>query len=213
MFSIVGGKGGAGKTTTALGLARALDGPVTVVDADTDMPDLHLLAGVDREPTLAAVADGADPAAVARPWPGERSVSVLSAPVGPDAARDVAPALSRLREADRPVLVDCPGGAGPDAATALRAADGAVLVSTRRPAALRDAAKTAEMARAVGTALVGAVLTRCRSVPDAAADLFGCPVLGTVPAVEPPVLPRSPVRRAYDRVAGSLVRRTACEDL
>ena len=213
MLAIAGGKGGAGKTTTALGLARALDGPVVVADADTDMPDLHLLSGVDRDPTLAAVADGADPTAVARPWPGSSSVSVLPAPTATDANRDVAPALVRLSDGDRPVLVDCPGGAGPDAATALRAADAAVVVSTRRPAALRDAAKTAAMSRAVGTDPVGAVLTRCRRAPDAAARLLGCPVFGTVPDVSPPVLAREPVREAYDRVAREAVKRSTCEEI
>lgn len=213
MLAIAGGKGGVGKTTTALGLARALDGRVAVADADTDMPDLHLLSGVDRDPTLAAVADGADPAAVARPWPGSPSVSVLPAPVGPDADRDVAPALSRLSDCDRPVLVDCPGGAGPDAATALRAADAAVVVSTCRPAALRDAAKTAEMTRAVGTDLVGAVLTRCQRAPDAAARLLGCPVLGTVPEAEPPILSRTAVRDAYARTVRETVNLPACEEI
>lgn len=213
MLAIAGGKGGAGKTTTALGLARALDGHVTVVDADTDMPDLHHLAGVDRDPTLAAVSDGADPAAVARPWPGAPSASILPAPAGVDADRDVAPALARLSEARGRVLVDCPGGAGPDAATALRAADATLLVSTRRPAALRDAAKTAEMARAVGADPVGAILTRSETAPDAAARLFGCPVLGTVPGVEPPVLPRASVRDAYARIVRGAVNCSACEEI
>ncbi|ESS06245.1 MAG: CobQ/CobB/MinD/ParA nucleotide binding domain protein, partial [uncultured archaeon A07HB70] len=40
MLAIAGGAGGAGKTTTALGLARALPGRVVVADADVDMPDL-----------------------------------------------------------------------------------------------------------------------------------------------------------------------------
>ena len=60
------------------------------------------------------------------------------------------------------------------------------------------------MARAVGTPVVGAVLTRTRVSPAAAADLFGCPVLGTVPDVDPPVLPREAVESAYDRVAAAL---------
>jgi septum site-determining protein MinD len=51
MLVIAGGKGGCGKTTTALGLAAVLaerGAPAVVADADRDMPDLHALAGVRR---------------------------------------------------------------------------------------------------------------------------------------------------------------------
>jgi septum site-determining protein MinD len=210
VLAIAGGKGGTGKTTTALGLARALDGRVAVADADVDMPDLHLLAGVDRPPTLGDVADGRAPSTVALPRPDD--VWVVPAPTDPD--RPVAPALSRLAAApafDR-VLVDCPGGAGPDAAAPVRAADGVVVVAAASPPALRDATKTAATARAVGTPVVGAVVTRAAS-PPAATDLFGCPVLGAVPDRRPPVLSRPPVRRAYERVAEALGPLRPCEEI
>lgn len=67
MLATVGGKGRAGKILTALGLARALDGLMTVADSDTSMPDLHLLLGAGHEPALGAVADGTDTSAVASP--------------------------------------------------------------------------------------------------------------------------------------------------
>ncbi|MFB6161566.1 MAG: CDP-4-keto-6-deoxy-D-glucose-3-dehydrase, partial [Haloferacaceae archaeon] len=110
MLAIAGGKGGAGKTTTALGLAAALDGPTLVADADLDMPDLHLLAGVDRDPTLAAVGDGREPTALAQPRPGTDDVSVLPAPRADEEAA-VAPALDRLARCPPTTLLDCPGGA------------------------------------------------------------------------------------------------------
>lgn len=199
MLAIAGGKGGTGKTTTALGLARALDGPALVADADGDMPDLHALAGVDREPTLADL-DGRPPTALAQPQPGADGVSVLPAP-RPTADADRHAALSRLADAAVPTLLDCPGGAGPDAAVPLRAARRAVLVTTACAPALRDAAKTAEMARALGTEVVGALLTRAATAPEGVGDLLGCPVLGTVPDVDPPVLDRRVVRTAYARLA------------
>jgi septum site-determining protein MinD len=202
VLAIAGGKGGSGKTTTALGLARALDGPTLVADADLDMPDLHALAGVAREPTLADL-DGRPPDALAQPQPGADGVAVLPAPRATDDA-DPHAALARLAAADVPTLVDCPSGAGPDAATPLRAADRALLVARACAPALRDAAKTAAMARTLGADVVGAVLTRTTTAPDAVSRVLGCPVLGTVPPVDPPVLPRDVTRTAYARLASAL---------
>ncbi|SDM81883.1 septum site-determining protein MinD [Halogranum gelatinilyticum] len=203
MLAIAGGKGGSGKTTTTLGLAAALDGPTLVVDADCDMPNLHGLAGVDRTPTLAAVAD-ADPESVAHDHPDEPGVTVIPAPRSDEDVSDIEPLLSRAASAERTTLVDCPAGASPDAVAPLRAADGVLLVSPLCAAALRDTAKTAAMSRELGTPVVGAVLTRTRLKPDGVSDLLGCRILAAVPSVRPPVLQTAVVRSAYARLASAL---------
>lgn len=202
MLAIAGGKGGGGKTTTTLGLATALDGRIVAVDVDCDMPDLHAMAGVDRDPTLADL-PGGDPAEVAQPHPTRDGVAVIPAPRLDEAAALPA-SLSRLGAAAAPTLLDCPAGAGPDAVRPLRAADAALVVSSLCAPALRDAAKTAAMARAVGTPVVGAALTRCRAAPDAVSELLDCPVLATVPKASPPVLDAGVVREAYARLANNL---------
>lgn len=72
VIAVAGGKGGCGKTTAVLGLATALVAlghrPIAV-DADVDLPDLHIRAGVDREPGLPSVLDGRCPARLTQESP------------------------------------------------------------------------------------------------------------------------------------------------
>jgi septum site-determining protein MinD len=200
MLAIASGKGGSGKTTTTLGVAAAMQGPAVAVDADTDMPNLHALAGVPRD-------DEGDPP-TERPHPTFDGVRVVPAPPGQPRRDDRPPASERLerigRRTDATVLVDCPAGAGPDVAGPLAAASEALLVTTPCAPALRDTAKTAAMARALGTPVVGVVLVRARVEVPGVAELLDCPLLGRIPPADPPVLADERVRDAYHDVANGL---------
>lgn len=204
MLAVAGGKGGVGKTTTVLGLAAALPGRPLAVDADVDMPDLHRLAGLCREPGLNALLDDAAIDAVAQPTDAH-DCRVVPAPdtAGARADRLLDRLGSLTAEDEGSVLVDTPAGASLDAVAPLRAATGVVLVSTACRPALRDAAKTASMARAVGTPVVGVVLTRTLVRPPGVEELLDCPVLGTVP--EEPGRPLDS-RRVRDRYAATARR-------
>jgi len=215
MLAITGGKGGCGKTTTALGLAAALARrrrDVLVVDADRDMPNLHAMAGVERSPGLADLPDESVER-VSHSVSATPGVSVVPAAPGTD-ADDVRAALARLRGSADSVLVDAPAGAGPAAVAPLRAADRALLVTTLAPASLEDTAKTAAMARELGTPVEGAVLSGARvsatrtaeSIHDRVATLLDCPVLERVPTVDTStgddaVLADERVAASYTRLA------------
>ncbi|WP_186313308.1 MinD/ParA family ATP-binding protein [Halorubrum salsamenti] len=213
MIAVAGGKGGSGKTTTTLGLARALSrrgAPVVAADADWDLPNLARLASAsagDRGPAagLPTVVDAVRTEGQIRP--DRRAPTVLSAPDEPadaDAAR-VLDALAETVPDDSPTLLDCPAGASPDAAAPLRVADRCLIATPLRRAALRDAAKTAALARRLNCLPVGAVVVRAESVPEGVSDLLECPVLGPIPPGEPEPLSVSPVRAAYDDLARRLV--------
>lgn len=207
MLAITGGKGGAGKTTATLGLAQALatrGGSPLVVDADTDLPDLHLLADVDREPTAAALADGRPSETVAQHSPTVPGVRVV--PAGPQAR--TGEALRHAGEWPGPVLVDCPAGASADATVPLRHCDGSVLVTVARPQTLADAAKTARMAERLDASPVAALVRGTReSLP------FSVPHVERAPSVtvdDHPARPRTVLRDPRYRLAcESLVRRTS----
>ena len=234
MIAVTGGKGGSGKTTTTVGLTRALarrGASVVAVDADWDLPNLAAVAretanapAEPRQPgdgTARATDGPTQPTAPSSP--GE--TSVLDAITGggrvpierstptyldaPNPGRDAEPThtletLGTLVSSSSPLLVDCPAGVSPDAAAPLRAADGCVLVTPLRRAALYDTAKTAAFARRLGCSPVGAVLVRTESVPSAVESLLGCPVLGHVPARPPTPLSNPAVQSAYDVIARRL---------
>ncbi|QLH83738.1 MinD/ParA family ATP-binding protein [Halosimplex pelagicum] len=213
MLAIAGGKGGCGKTTTALGLAAALardGGRPLVVDADCDMPNLHTMADTDRSPGVDAVADGDSIAAATHRSTVVPGVDVL--PAGSASGPLDRTALRRLGRARQRVLLDCPAGATDAAAAPLRHADAALVVSTGEPASLDDAAKTARMAETLGARVAGSVLTRTDEPPSAVSGSEGLaravePVLATVPEIAGDVLGDRVGRTSYDRLATALVRR------
>ncbi|EMA10296.1 septum site-determining protein MinD [Haloarcula vallismortis] len=206
MLAIAGGKGGCGKTTIALGVGQALGTPIRrslVVDTDRDMPNLHRRAGVDPTPGIADITASAAPTAVARHATAVENVDVLTCQDATEAAVDSA--IGRLTRPDRPVVLDCPAGAGPDVARPLRAADRTVLVSLPTRQSLTDTAKTAAMARALDAPPVLTVLVGSdRSVDPS--TLLCCPETIHVPSVSKP-LESDRARAKYVEIADVLTKR------
>lgn len=196
MLAIAGGKGGTGKTTTALGLgtvlARRRRDPL-LVDGDVGMPNLHLRAGASDD-GLARLAAGAPLDAVADEAARFPGVDVLGATQG----ADLDAALRRL-VTDRPVIVDGAAGAAERAVTPLRHADHALVVTRDSPAALTDAIKTIEQARAVGTRVVGTLVSRASDVSDEVSGTLPTDTIYCVPRVDEPVTNRT-VRDVYSRI-------------
>ena len=146
MLAIAGGKGGSGKTTTALGLASALaqhGRHPLVVDCDVDMPNLHHTADIPDFGGVDSLADGARIEQATRESVSVPGVNVLTG----GRRSNLDEALRRVSPWHGPVLLDCPAGISPDATRPLRHGDATVLVSTDRPQAIEDTLTTAHCAR------------------------------------------------------------------
>lgn len=205
MITIAGAKGGCGKTTVTLGLAKAIAGggtPALAVDADRQLPDLHTTADVDREPTIAALDGETDVSSVAKQVPGVPGVGVIPAQRSEETV-DLQATLEQLDYETAEVLVDSPSGAGPDVVEPLSAADAVVVVTTGTERSLESARTTLDIAERLGVPVAGVVFNRCETVPRELAAELTVDVLGAVPEREEP-LTDGDVMEAFEHVASGL---------
>ncbi|MFQ6098329.1 MAG: Mrp/NBP35 family ATP-binding protein [Armatimonadota bacterium] len=205
---ILSGKGGVGKTTVAVQIARALatKGLATgLLDADLHGPTVPIMMGLESE-TPQASAEGL------KPVPAGENLSVMSLGflvADPDAAVIWRGPLKTgaLRQFVADVdwgpldylIVDCPPGTGDEPLTVAQMFDKAawaLVVTTPQRVAVADARRAAKFARLVGLRLAGVIenmsgfdCPHCGGRIDlfregggeGLADAVGVPLLGRVP--------------------------------
>ncbi|MEY7850973.1 P-loop NTPase [Natrarchaeobius sp. A-rgal3] len=205
MIAIAGSKGGCGKSTVTLGLAEAFarsDTPALAIDADRQLPNLHVVTELEREPTLASVDENTDVREIAQQHPREPNVGVVPAPKSSEAFEF--DRVSEFLSTDGiQVLIDCPSGAGPSVVDPIRQAEGLIVVASGTVRSLEAAETTVEMARRLGVPIYGAVLNKCDEIPDQAARWDGVPILGCIPQRTTPLV-NDDVAAAFDDVVDRL---------
>ncbi|WP_336036052.1 MinD/ParA family protein [Halobacterium yunchengense] len=228
VFAVASGKGGVGKTTTAVNLAAATaeaDRSVVLVDYDLGMANVGAVLDIEAaDATLHDVLAGdADPLDAVAAAPGGFDAMVGGTDIedfgraDPSKLRDV---VDVLRGEYDVTIVDTGGGLSHDTTVPLGLADDVLLVSTPQVAAVENTAKTRDLAARVGGDVTGVILTRVGSRDgegaDAADDL-GASLLGTVPedgavadsedAREPLVAfaPESPAAQSYRELGYELL--------
>jgi len=223
VFTIAGGKGGVGKTTTAVNIGVALEDAgydVVIVDADLGMANLAAMLEVDYDTSLhevlaerAAISDTlTDGPGGATLVPGEQSLEAF-ADADPAKLRKVIKTLSNAYDV---VLIDTGAGLSHEATVPLGLADSVLLVTTPDSVAIGDAEKTAQLSQRVDGEVIGTILTRAEGPEDieAVEGSLNYPLLAVIPedteatTNEPHVLnfPDSPAAKAYIRLAEALER-------
>lgn len=193
VYAVASGKGGVGKTTTALNLGAAFvdaDRSVVVVDVDLGMANLgDLLDVTPAGPSLHAVLAGeAEIEAATTEAPGGFDVVLGSDDLEAFGRADPAAlgsAIERLREAYDVVLLDGSGGLSHDVTVPLGLADRVLLVTTPAEPAVTNAIKTRELVERLGGTIAGVIVNRIggagQATPEAVAERIGVAALGSVP--------------------------------
>lgn len=205
MIAIAGAKGGCGKTVCTLGLAEAFareDRPAVAVDADRQLPNLHVVGGVEQEPTLGAIQEDVPISDILKESPRTGDAGIIPAP-DPSDPLDFESTLGHLAAEDVRVVIDCPSGAGPDVVEAMSAADRIVVVTTEDERSIEGAHTTIDLAERLQVPVEGILVTKCRGVPEAIDEAFDLPVLATVPEVDAPLTDEW-ARQAFDSAAAHL---------
>lgn len=229
-ITIASGKGGAGKTILTASLGAAIAGfgkDVTVLDADIEMANLELHFGLEGMKTtlydvLRNRADIKD--AVYR---GPGGVKVVPSGISLYKLRKAELAklkdiLEELLKSTDVLLIDAPPGIGSEVVAVLAAGQELLLVVTPEFTSMPGALKTKEVAKKLGTHVLGAVVNRAGhdesdlKVEEVEA-ILGLKVLGVVPedpeirrsvaAGQPVVLrsPDSPAALAIKKLAAELI--------
>jgi septum site-determining protein MinD len=237
VITITSGKGGTGKTTTAINLGVALSSlgeDVTVVDANLTTPNVGLHLGAPIVPISlnhillgkAAIEDAIyEHESGTKIMPSSLSVRELDkvkfAKLG-----DVA---KRLRKGKGYVIFDSAAGLGEEAVAAMSAADDVIIVTNPEMPSVTDALKTVKVAEGLDKTVSGVILTRYTGDKNEMSlasikDLLEVPILGIVPedkrAKEALSMknalvythPRSKAARAYKKIAAKLCGKRVKED-
>jgi septum site-determining protein MinD len=219
VYGIAGGKGGVGKTATAInvGVALAQRGyRVALVDADLSMTNLGQRVGLAHEPGIHDVLAGEATVSEAL-VEGPNGMAVLMGArdlesygrADPDTLREV---LDLLRVPFDVVLVDTGPGITGESHITHDEADGAIVVTTADEVAVADAERTARFTERVDCPVTGLVVQRVadRAEAEPVAERLGVDRWHGVPdhpeGHEQPAAtaPASGAATAYRRVAHDL---------
>ena len=230
-FLICSGKGGTGKTSTAVNLGAALSSfgkETMIVDADLPPPNLAMHLKIPEEvKTFNDLMRGTVSLSEASHFVGSK-LKVLPATFSVESLGAFEPTqfrniLKTLEKENDITLIDCAPGLGVEVINSLRACDNAIIVLNPELPSLGDASKTIQIAQDLGVKIEGVIVNRTGrfrrelTLKEISGVLQDIRVLGTIPddslvpastAVGHPVVwkyPFSEAANAFKKVAATLI--------
>lgn len=227
---ITSGKGGVGKTTTALNLGAAMHAfgkDVLIIDGNLSTPNLGVHLGSPEVPinlnhVLSKKADAFEAVyehdSGLKIMPSSLSIKELEK-IKPEKLKEFKKDFRKISDI---VLIDCAAGLCSEAKSAIEIADELVVVTNPEMPAITDALKTIKLAEQLKKPIKGVVITRVKKdkiemQPDVVKEMLEAPILGMIPedvfvskslSQKDSVVnsfPKSKSSRAYKEIAAKLV--------
>ncbi len=226
---ITSGKGGVGKTTTAINLGAALNffgKDVLVVDGNLSTPNVGIHLNSPEVPVCLnhVLQKKADPYEAV--YEHKSGLKIMPSSLSVKELKKIKMSNMKslkkdLRNLSEFVVVDSAAGLGDEAKCALEVADELVLITNPEMPAITDALKAIKLAEELKIPVKGIIITRVRKdkielQPETVKDMLEVPILGMIPedlCVKEALNrndavvhthPRSKAARAYKEIAANL---------
>ncbi len=237
IYVVTSGKGGVGKTTTAINLGAAFNSMgenVVVVDANLTTPNVGLYLGAPIAPiTLNHVLR--DEAEIheaiyehdsgTKIIPSDLSIKELKK-LKLDKFSEI---TNNLKNYSDIIILDSPAGLGEESLKVIEAGEELIIVTHPEIPSVTDALKTIKVADEKGKTVRGVIITRYKGKPTEMSltsirEMLEIPVLGIVPEEKKMqeslarkdaiyhTHPKSKAAKAYDKVARKILGRPIKED-
>lgn len=230
IIAITSGKGGVGKTTTAINLGAAMNlfgKDVLVIDANLSTPNVGIHLGSPEVPInlnhilqkKAEVFEGVyEHESGMKIMPSSLSIKDLEK-IKPEKLKDFKKDFKKVSDY---ILMDSAAGLGSEAMSVIKAADEIILVTNPEMPAITDALKTIKIAEKEKIPVTGVIMTKVRKnqielSPETVKEMLEIPILGMIPDdievskslnKKDAVVhtnPKSKAARAYKEIAAKLL--------
>jgi septum site-determining protein MinD len=230
LIVITSGKGGVGKTTTAVNLGAAINyfgKDVLIIDSNLTTPNVGLHFGSPEVPVNLnhVLQRKADPYEAVyehesgiKIMPSSLSLKELKK-IKSEKLKDFKKEFSRISEY---IIVDSAAGLGEEAISAIEMSDQLIIVTNPELPAVTDALKVIKMAEQINKEIMGVIVTRVRRnntemKPDSVKEMLEVPILGSIPeelfmqealSLKDAIVhthPKSKASRAYKEIAAKIV--------
>jgi len=227
---ITSGKGGVGKTTTAINLGAAInyfDKDVLVIDGNLTTPNVGIHLGSPEVPVnlnhiLSGKADVYEAI-----YEHESGMKVLPSSLSIKELKKIQPEKIKnfkkdFKKISDYIIVDSAAGLGNEALSAIDLADEIIIITNPEIPAITDALKTIKIAEQKRKQIIGVIITKVRKddlemQPDNVKEMLEVPILGMIPHdssiskalnLRDAVIhthPKSNTARAYKEIAAKIL--------